>query len=372
MDRLTTQEFSPTDFVAVFNQTIDFAYNQVVLVGELSSYRVSRGRWVYFDLKDEYSRVSFFGSVHDLPGPLEDGMILRAMATPRLHPQFGFSLNFSQLNVAGTGSLKRAADLLTIKLEREGLFDPTRKRTLPAFPEVVALVSAKGSAAESDFYKIAKLRWPSLGLHAEDALVQGAEAPESIVAAIARANQQVTAEVVVITRGGGSVEDLAAFNDERVVRAIAASRLPSVVAIGHEKDFSLAELAADARASTPTDAAMMVTADAGHQLEILAHLGTNLDQDVKSALDTAWEATILIRESIKQQIVTLLESETLRLRLRAQLVAGLDPLKPLKQGYALVSVSGKRLFSVTGVNQGNILDVRLADGTINASVEGIN
>ncbi len=364
-------EFSPAEFVAILNQTIEFAYPQVAVVGELSSFRVARGRWVYFDLVEKDAKVSFFGSVYSLPGPLEDGMVVRAIATPRLHPQFGFTLNFSSIQVAGEGSLKKAANLLMLKLEKEGLFDANRKRQLPSYPEVVALVSAKGSAAESDFKKVSLARWPSLEISHEDAIVQGAEAPESVLAAIARANQLVAAELIIITRGGGSAEDLAAFNDERVVRAIAGSRLPTVVAIGHEKDYSLAELAADVRASTPTDAAILVTVDVRNEAQVLEQVSSTLAGQIRAIAQSCIAELNHVAQNLTQQVGGLIESEMSQLLLQAQVVAGLDPEKPLRQGYALVTQSGKRLYSAKDAAVGGQLKIRLADGTINSKVEGI-
>ncbi len=363
-------ELTPIEFVSLLNQTLDFAYSSVVIVGELSSFRIARGKWVYFDLKDDEAKVSFFGSVYTLPGPLEDGLIVRVKATPRLHPQFGFSLNFSQITVAGEGSLKRAADLLALKLEKEGLFDQSRKQPLPPYPETIVLVSAKGSAAESDFHKITRARWPMLEIISIDALVQGAEAADSIVQAIAQANQISQAEVLVITRGGGSTEDLAAFNDEKVVRAIAGSRLPSIVAIGHEKDFSLAEQVADARASTPTNAAMLVTADAVHEQEILATCIADITRQVNSIVQISESTLNDSCNRLKTHLDNLISKELSNLNLKSHLVASLDPIKPLRQGYAVLIKSGKRIYSVNDVQLGNRLDLRLSDGTISTIVEG--
>lgn len=371
MDNQPVLEFSPAEFVSILNQTLEYAYSRVVVVGELSSFRVARGKWVYFDLKDDEAKVSFFGSVFALPGPLEDGMMVRAVATPRMHQQFGFTLNFRQLQVAGEGSLKKAADLLAMKLEKEGLFDAARKRQLPAYAEMVAVVSAAGSAAESDFNKVALQRWPSLKIALEDALVQGTEAAESIVAAISRANQHPAAEIIVITRGGGSADDLAAFNDERVVRAIAASRLPTVVAIGHENDLSLAEMVADKRASTPTDAAVLVAADAAQENQLLQQLSVGLRQTLKSMLESSAGAVSSTNGLLQQRIFGLVDSEFNKLELQRKVVESLDPLRPLRQGYGLVTSSGKRLFSVKNIKPGTHIDVRLADGTINAKVEGV-
>ncbi len=130
--------FGVSDFVAVFNQTLETAYPSVVIVGELANLRVSKNRWVYFDLKDEYASVKFFGTVYNLPGPLEDGMMLQVRGVPRLHPQYGFSITFQTIKPVGEGSIKKAGQLLQAKLAAEGLFDPARKRGLPYPPTQVA------------------------------------------------------------------------------------------------------------------------------------------------------------------------------------------------------------------------------------------
>lgn len=240
--------FTPTDFVAVFNQTIEHVYPVVTIEGELANFKVSRNAWVYFDIKDDLASIKFFGSVYSLPGPLEDGLKLRVVGAPRLHPQFGFSITFQSIQPVGEGAVKKAADLLRDKLEAEGLFAPERKRPLPEIPRRIGLVTAEASAACADFIKILGERWGGLEILLVDVLVQGAEAPIQITSAMKHFEQlSPLADVIVLTRGGGSAEDLAAFNDERVVRAIAGSRTPTLVAIGHEVDVSLAELAADRR-----------------------------------------------------------------------------------------------------------------------------
>jgi exodeoxyribonuclease VII large subunit len=226
---------SPSEFVALLNQTLEAAYSLVIIEGELSEFRVSKSRWVYFNLKDDQSSVKFFGTVYNLPGPLEDGLNVQVIGSPRLHPRFGFSVNIQSITPVGEGSIKKAADLLHAKLEAEGLFAPERKRPLPLVPQTIGLITAAGSAGYSDFIKILNERWGGVQISLADVYVQGQQAPPQIVRAIEYFNElPVLPEVLVITRGGGSLEDLASFNDERVIRAVAASRIPTLVAVGHE------------------------------------------------------------------------------------------------------------------------------------------
>jgi exodeoxyribonuclease VII large subunit len=162
---------SPVDFVALLNQTLEFAYPTVTIEGELSNFRISKNRWVYFDLQDDAASVKFFGTVYMLPGPLEDGLKLRVVGSPRLHPRFGFSINILSMAPVGEGSIKKAADLLAAKLEAEGLFDPARKRLLPPAPKTIGLITAAASAAYADFIKILNERWGGIEILLADVYV---------------------------------------------------------------------------------------------------------------------------------------------------------------------------------------------------------
>lgn len=180
--------FGVSDFVAYLNQTLEAAYPYVTIEGELSNFKVSRNRWVYFDLKDEGASVRFFGTIYSLPGPLEDGMIVRVSGNPRMHPQYGFSVNVQTITPVGEGSLRRAADLLAAKLQAEGLFAPERKRVLPYPPQRIALITAGNSAAYADFLKIVQARWGGIVVEHFDVQVQGEPAVAQIASAIAAAN----------------------------------------------------------------------------------------------------------------------------------------------------------------------------------------
>src|SRR5581483_9878111 len=272
-------ELTPSQFVAIFNQTLDLAYPSVAISGELANFRISKQKWVYFDLKDESSTLKFFGSVYQLPGPLKDGLMLKIRAQPRLHHTYGFSLNVLHIEPTGEGSIKKAAELLQAKLASEGLFDPARKRHLPYPPERIGLITSSGAAAYADFKKVLNARWRGLIIDFVDVQVQGESAPAQIVEALERLNEEAQPpEVIVLIRGGGSPEDLIAFSSEQVTRAVAASRVPTLVAIGHETDISLAELAADKRASTPSNAAELLVPDHKHSWREITGLASHLNQ----------------------------------------------------------------------------------------------
>jgi exodeoxyribonuclease VII large subunit len=364
--------FSVSQFVAIFNQSMEMMYPQVGVVGELANYRVSKGRWVYFDLKDEKSSVKFFGSVSSLPGPLEEGMNLEVFGRPRLHNLYGFSINVDNIRVVGEGSIAKAKQLLARKLELEGLFAEERKRTLPYPPAKIGLITSVESAAYTDFIKILDHRWGNMQIQLIDCLVQGADAPGQIVSAIDFFNQTASPpEILILIRGGGSADDLAGFSTEEVVRAVASSRVPTLVAIGHERDISLAELAADKRASTPSNAAELIVPDRRSEQESLriaaARLNRSLDGVFKSELDQIKMA----KESIAAALVRLVEREEQYRGQQLSFLRALDPSAPLKRGFALVrDDQGRLVRSVKKLKTNDKLSVGLQDGSADVKVIG--
>lgn len=356
---------TPTDFIATTNQILETSFSFFYLEGELSQLRISKNKWVYFDIKDEHAKVSCFGTVYMLPGPLTDGMVVKVAGTARLHPQFGFSVTVQSIQPVGQGSLAQALVLLTAKLEKEGLFAPERKRLLPAIPQTIALVASLESAAYADFIKITTARWPFVHIVVYDTLVQGEQAPNAIVKAITSANSANTLpDVVVVTRGGGSADDLAAFNDERVVRALAASRAPTLVAIGHEVDESLAELVADKRASTPSNAAELLFPDRAHQLELLRAIRRNVAQLAGSFSAVERSALAMQKQRLQHAMQTVLQAQRAQLANQRLLLNSYNPANVLQRGYALVYSGGAVVQSAQTAKQADKLDIQFTDGTI--------
>lgn len=363
---------APADFVALLNQTLEFAYPSVIIEGELSNFRVSKNRWVYFDLQDEVASVKFFGTVYNLPGPLEDGLKIRVVGSPRLHPRFGFSVNISSISPVGEGSIKKAADLLAAKLQAEGLFDEARKRRLPEIPVTIGLITAGNSAAYADFIKILNERWGGVEVQLADVYVQGAQAPLQIVRAVEYFNELSTlVDVLVITRGGGSAEDLASFSDERVVRAVAASRIPTLVAVGHEIDISLAELAADLRASTPSNAAQLVVPSRSETIAGLAVARKSLAEIIDQRFQSAAREIQKGREYLTSQVNLLLSDRQKMVESTKKLMTAFDPRAALRRGYAIISKQGKNISSVRQLKAGDKLNIQLADGKIGAKVQEV-
>lgn len=336
--------FGVSDFVAVFNQSLDMLYPQVGIVGELANFRISKGMWVYFDLKDEDASVKFFGTVRGLPGPLEEGMLLEVTGRPYLHPKFGFSIQFELVQAVGDGSIKKAQRLLAEKLEKEGLFDPARKRELPFPPAKIGLITSAESAAYGDFTKIIAARWPNLGVELFNVQVQGSDAPAQIVRGFEEANQKFNQlEVLVLIRGGGSTDDLAAFDHEQVVRAVAASRIPTVVAIGHERDVCLSELAADVRASTPSNAAELLVPDRMHEKQVLRAASSRLDELLKAFTQDIKRDLKNYQQQLDERLLSGLQSARRQYEAAVQLAAALDPKQPLKRGYVLARTVDKKV-----------------------------
>lgn len=363
---------TPTDFVALINQTLEFALPHVYIEGELADFRVSRNKWVYFDLKDEYSKVKCFASIFALPGPLQDGMMIRAGGQPRLHPQFGFSHNVQTIAPVGEGSIKKAFDLLKIKLEQEGLFADNRKRPLPYPPQNIALITSQESASYADFIKILNKRWPFINIDIYDVQVQGENASGQIIEAIDTINKlSELPEILVIIRGGGSLDDLAVFNDERLVRSIASSRVPTLVAIGHEIDKPLSELAADKQASTPSNAAEILVPDRQNEIEFVNNTRVYIKQ-----LNQAFFARET--EYLKNQASTLTAGLKINFNYHQnkldnyrKVIGAYNPENILKRGYALVEQSGKIISSIVQIDQTKFADIRMSQGLFEAEIKNV-
>lgn len=364
-------ELSVTDFVSLFNQTMDLAYSDVVITGELANLRVSRNKWIYFDLKDEYSSVKFFGTVYQLPGPLEDGMLVKVKGQPRLHNQYGFSVNVLSIQPSGEGSIKKAANLLKQQLEKEGLFDESRKRSLVYPPETIGLITSKQSAAYADFIKILNARWAGLNVELIDVQVQGEVAPGQIIGAINQFNAAAEPpDIIVLIRGGGSAEDLMAFSTEEVTRAVASSRVPTIVAIGHEVDLSLAELASDKRASTPSNAAELLVPDKKDQLAQLEALKTDLRKITLNCISSSRIELKQAQNLFSAALNTSLTNAYLNLASKTSLLKAFNPEAVLKRGYAIVRNSKNQVLrSTDNLNVGELIKVKVSAGEFKAKVE---
>ncbi|MEK7620676.1 MAG: exodeoxyribonuclease VII large subunit [Patescibacteria group bacterium] len=404
---MPSQALSVAEYLKLVNDTLRLIpSDQVVVEGEVSDYRVAQGKWVSFDLKDETAEavLKCFMTTWQLKTPIEDGMRVQVKGSPKVYERFGtFKLNVESLEPVGEGALRRAYELLKRKLEIEGLFDVSRKRELPRFPRQIGLITSRDAAAYGDFLRILNNRWGGVRIEFAHVHVQGREAVDDIVgafgyfnhAAEAAKNQDSNAlqggpDVIVLTRGGGGLEDLHAFNDEQVARAIYASRIPVVVAVGHERDESLADFVADVRASTPSNAAERVVpsrTDVLYEIENLArHMEVRLQdavQDRAFILERATNLIGFILERQKQRLMALKEGLLLRTatwlpRLRENLqgfervLRQVDPKRVLSRGYSLVTVDGYVVRDASTLEVGADITVQFAAGCADARVSRVN
>lgn len=328
---------SVSECIALTNQVLENAFPELEVEGEVSSFKVNQNKFVFFDIKDDNGTLGCFMTVWQLRLPIEDGMKVVVRAVPKLTPWGKFSLTVQSVRPSGEGSIKKSFDLLKAKLEKEGLFAPERKRPLPAEPRRIAVISSTQAAGYADFIKILNERWGGVEVEVAHTQVQGDAAADQIIRAIEHFNQAAEpADVLVLIRGGGSSDDLASFNDEKLVRTLAASRIPTLVGVGHETDVTLADLVADRRAATPSNAAQIVVPDrreviaaVRQQMLLMASISERRIDELKSQLEEALRrgqasAALKIDQMLEQ---TIHQRSTLK---------AYDPDAVLRRGYAVV------------------------------------
>jgi exodeoxyribonuclease VII large subunit len=280
---------SITALTRMIQETLGEAFPAVWVKGELTGFRRSERGHLYFTLKDRVAQLECFmwsTAATRLSFEPRDGIEVEGFGSIKVYEARGrYQLLVEELRPGGAGALLLALEKLKAKLQTEGLFDPRRKRPLPAYPARIGLVTSPSGAAVRDMVKVLRARWPGIALILAPVRVQGVGAVEEISAAIARFNRYAGVDLLIVGRGGGSLEDLWAFNEERVVRAIATSRIPVITAIGHEVDVTLADLAADARAATPSNAGEIAVRDRRDVQRRVAALSARLDRSVRIGLD---------------------------------------------------------------------------------------
>lgn len=351
-----------SQFIEVCNQTLDYAYADIIVEGEVASFKINQGKWVFFDLKEGDASVSCFMVISQLKTALTDGMKVRVKATPKLTRWGRFSLTVKQVLPIGEGSIKKSFELLKKKLTAEGLFDPAKKRPIPQGLGKIGVISSTGAAGYIDFLKILQNRWGGMEIQTINTQVQGMNAPEQIVRALEYFNQRAEVEAIVIVRGGGSADDLSAFNDEGLARAIAGSRIPVMTGIGHEVDESLADLAADVRASTPSNAAERLTYD---RSEVIRRNRELLNGAKRVIADHILRVERQIHDyfaDVKRQVLSKIEQVEHHITQTQKILQGLNPEAVLKRGYAILT--GK-------MRVGEDLNITTIDKTIIAEVKNV-
>lgn len=354
-------KLSVSDFIALTNQTLEYAYPTVVIEGEVSSFKVNQNKYVFFDLKDDQSSLGCFMTVWQLKVPIEDGMRVVVTASPKLTKWGKFSLTIHAIKPSGQGALKRSFDLLKQKLDKEGLFGLERKRALPAAPKHIAVISSTQAAGYADFIKIINDRWGGLTVDVAHVQVQGEVAAGQIIRAIQYFNsQEILPEALVIIRGGGSLDDLSVFNDEALVRAIAASRIPTMVGVGHEIDVTLADLVADVRAATPSNAAQLIVPDRREVIQVVHQQVLGMAAHLEQAIDNQRHQTNQDMVAARQQIEYHYQQVVDRLTTLRQIMQQLDPRAVLQRGYALIRGNPKL---------GATIEIETATAIMKAKVE---
>jgi exodeoxyribonuclease VII large subunit len=384
-----------TELTRQIKQSLETSFPRMWVEGEISNFKHHTSGHLYFTLKDEgaqLSAVMWRSRVGNIAFPIEDGMKVIARGSITVYPPRGnYQIDVEKIQPVGIGELQLAFERLKKKLASEGLFDPAHKKPIPEFPECIGIITSETGAALQDIRSVLSRRQPSVKVILASVHVQGAGAAEEIAEAIEQMNRYAAIDILIVGRGGGSLEDLWAFNEERVARAIYASKIPIVSAVGHEIDFSIADFVADLRAPTPSAAAELIVRD---RAELLEDIG-NLCYTMRGAIDIQMSSfrervaslltsysfnrpRDLVREFSQRvdeidRILGVSFNHILRTThqrynsLRQQLQV-LNPQGVLRRGYSIVRKEGRIVSSAHLLHCGDEADIQFHDGTIGVQV----
>jgi len=372
----------------------------VSVIGEVSNLKFHSSGHVYFSLKDETSKVNCFMAADTsskLSVNLDEGMEITASGYIYLYERGGnYSLNIRSIEVSGQGDLAVAFMKLKEKLEKEGLFDKKYKKELPVFPHKIAVVTSATGAAVRDITKIIKQKNNYVDILIYPVLVQGPDAAYEISAAIEDINSNYSdVDVIIAGRGGGSMEELWAFNEEVVARSIFNSVIPIISAVGHETDFTIADFVADLRAETPTAAAERAVPDTGIIRENIEFIKNELERNIKIIAENKRKHLEILNpesfgrdiksrvimdqmkidnlmDSLKENLQTMISDFTHRIKLAGEILEAGNPDNILTRGYAVVyDKNGKIIRDVSTLNTGELISVKAAKGMINAEIKSV-
>jgi exodeoxyribonuclease VII large subunit len=385
MSRLTLFDFeragpivwTVSELTARIKATLEEDFPDVALRAEVSNVATPRSGHIYLVLKDDTAQIRaviWKSDAQRLVFDLTDGLAVKVWGRLTVYaPRGEYQLTIRQIEPEGIGALELAFRQTVAKLQAEGLFDPARKKPLPRFPRRIVVVTSPTGAAVRDFLQVTGRRWPLTDILIAPTKVQGTGAVDEIITALALANRIAGADLIVLARGGGSLEDLWAFNEERVARAMAASRLPVISAIGHEIDVTVADLVADRRALTPSEAGEIGVPDAREVAQQLDRLG---DRIARSGRDQIEQVRLRLENLSERALRALRGSLDDRAHRVSRLAAGLEALSPLAvlaRGYSLTFKDNHSLVrSPDDVRPGELIHTRLASGQITSRVEGID
>ena len=367
--------FSVSELNNAIKQKIDYdpQFTNICVCGEISNYKLYPSGHHYFTLKDQESTLScvmFKGSAFSLKFKPENGISVLAFGNISVYHRDGkYQLQCSSLIVAGAGDLQLAFEQLKEKLFKEGLFDKSHKKTLPKYPNSICIITSRAGAAVHDIIRILNKRWPVANLYLIPVRVQGEGSAEDIVRALQFANDNKIGDLIILGRGGGSIEDLWCFNEEIVARAIYKSNIPVVSAVGHEPDITISDYVADCRASTPSNAAEISVPDIN---EILFKLNS-----YKKYLDPSYFINNLRvdLDRYKDKLNLIFENSFERKKkLFIEQVAALDSLSPLKvlsRGYSVVCKNDLSVVDSSVLNIGDLINIRFNSGSADCVVEKV-
>jgi exodeoxyribonuclease VII large subunit len=399
-DRESRRVLTVSEITGAVKLLLEERFPDVWVRGEISNLRKAASGHAYFTLKDEKAvirAVLFRGSRNGLRFEPGDGMKVVAHGSLNVFDKRGeYQLIVDFVEPEGVGALQLAFEQLKEKLRREGLFEESRKKPIPAFPEAVGVVTSPSGAALRDILNIVERRYRGIRVVVYPTLVQGQGAAEEIAAAVGKANERAEVDVLIVGRGGGSLEDLWPFNEEIVARAIAASRIPVISAVGHEIDFTISDFVADLRAPTPSAAAELVVKNKEELLRWFRELVERLRSSVDRLLARKKErAALYTRDILTRRLKTLFNEKSLVLddlvksmgsavdaflagnRGRFETLVGkldaLSPLATLARGFAIVLKlpEGTPVFSVASLDPGDEVRTRLRDGQFTSGVRAV-
>ena len=367
--------------------------------GEISNYKLYPSGHHYFTLKDESSAlkcVMFRGNATRLRFKPENGMQIIAMGKISVYPRDGaYQLYVNAMALDGVGDLYAAFEQLKKKLAAQGLFDPVHKKQIPQYPKTIGIISSAAGAAIHDMLRILKKRYPLAKVLLLPVRVQGEEASGEIAAAIRYANRHILADLLIVGRGGGSIEDLWAFNEEPVAHAIFDSQIPVISAVGHEPDVTISDYVADLRAATPSNGAELAVPDQNALRQALDSAYAAIHTSTQKQLNSARKHLHLLSQSpalqspdryVLQRRTTLAHLESRLISLQQRNVASkkerfialtskldaMSPLKILTRGYAMANdASGTILRSVHQIQNNDHISITVSDGTVSATVDGV-
>ncbi len=375
---------------------LEAGFSSVWLSGELSNVKLHSSGHLYFSLKDEHAQISavmWRSRVSRVRIPLEDGMKVVVRGRITVYPPRGaYQIDVEHMQPFGIGELQQRFEQLKRRLREEGLFDESRKRPLPEYPWSIGVVTSESGAAFHDIVSVIGRRMPAVEVVLRPTQVQGAGAAQDIAAAIQELNEEPGIDVLIVGRGGGSIEDLWAFNEEVVARAIAGSRVPVISAVGHEVDVTIADFVADKRAPTPSAAAELVVRDRRDVIELIGNLWYTLARRVKEKLVLEKERIAhlsasyalnrprdLLREYVQrideherrlvQNLRHLLERNRQSASGLAARVSALDPRSVLRRGYAIVRTDGRIRTRAADVQPGDRAEIEFHDGRRHSRIE---